>query len=331
MSSPHGQLPDFDALWDDDWNFERPAETEQAFLAILLRSAKDAPAAYRLEVLTQIARTQGLQRRFDAAHATLDQVQAALDDLDRPADDRPAPEHEALTPRVRYLLERGRVFNSAGEPARARPLFLAAWELATAAGAAGQDRYAVDAAHMLGIVEPAEQGLAWNRRALALAGGSDDPRARSWRGALYNNMGWTYHAAGAYAQALALFEAALVAWQEDGQTHLIALARWAIARTLRSLGRPQEALARQMARLQELQEGEKGQEEEEEEGARAGTSDGYVHEEIGECLLALGREEEARPHFARAWAVLSQNSWLAATEPERLERLRTLGAVGEGM
>ncbi len=28
MSSPHGQFPDFDDVWNDDWNFERPAETE---------------------------------------------------------------------------------------------------------------------------------------------------------------------------------------------------------------------------------------------------------------------------------------------------------------
>jgi hypothetical protein len=64
-----------------------------------------------------------------------------------------------------------------------------------------------------------------------------------------------------------------------------------------------------------------------EEHERAGTSDGYVREEIGECLLALGREAEARPHFARAWSLLSRNPWLAASEPARLERLRTLGSA----
>jgi len=44
----------------------------------------------------------------------------------------------------------------------------------------------------------------------------------------------------------------------------------------------------------------------------------------------LGREEEARPYFARAWSVLSQNVWLVETEPERLERLHTLGLAGKG-
>jgi hypothetical protein len=39
----------------------------------------------------------------------LDQVQAALDELSTP---------ESLTPLVRYLLERGRVFSSAAEPGR---------------------------------------------------------------------------------------------------------------------------------------------------------------------------------------------------------------------
>ena len=307
MASPSRHLPDFDALW----NYDRPAETEQAFLAILEQIADDGSSAYRLELLTQIARTQGLQRRFDAAHATLDRVQAALDD--RAADESGT---ETGTPGVRYLLERGRVFNSAGEPERARPLFLAAWRQATAAGQDGQYGYAVDAAHMLGIVESAEQSLEWNRKALALAEGSADPRARRWRGSLYNNMGWTYHAASEYELALAMFESARDAWEADGQTGRAPHARWAIARALRSLGRTQEALARQQALL--------------EEGERAGMSGGLVSEEIGECLLALGREQEAQPHFARAWALLSQDAWLAEAEPARLDRLRMLGAGSEG-
>ena len=56
-----------------------------------------------------------------------------------------------------------------------------------------------------------------------------------------------------------------------------------------------------------------------------GASDGFVFEELGECLSALGRNEEARPAFARALAVLSQDAWFVANEPERLEHLRTMG------
>jgi len=36
-----------------------------------------------------------------------------------------------------------------------------------------------------------------------------------------------------------------------------------------------------------------------------GETDGYVLQEVAECLLALGRDEEARPFLARASAALA--------------------------
>jgi tetratricopeptide (TPR) repeat protein len=297
MSSPSDQLPDFDG----QWKYDLPAETERVFREILQQTEQDAPLTYRLELLTQIARAQGLQRRFDDAHATLDVVQPQLES-----------EHgdDAIVPRIRYLLERGRVFNSSGQPDRARPLFLDSWQLASDHAA---DVYAVDAAHMLGIVEPGEAGLAWNRRALDLAEGSAEPRARRWRGSLYNNLGWTYHDGGEYDRALAMFESALACREADGRPAEVRAARWAVARALRSLGRTQEALERQMALLREPE--------------AAGANDGFVHEEIGECLLALGRGDEARRHFARAYEVLSVDPWLAEAEPDRLKRLQALSVA----
>ncbi|GAC1365533.1 MAG: hypothetical protein NVSMB3_14150 [Acidobacteriaceae bacterium] len=89
-------LPDFDKIWD----YGQPAVTEARFRA-LLPAAEATGADYHLQLLTQIARTQGLQAMdgkpelFAAAHATLDQVERALDSA------RPVV-------RVRYLLERGR-------------------------------------------------------------------------------------------------------------------------------------------------------------------------------------------------------------------------------
>jgi hypothetical protein len=53
-------------------------------------------------------------------------------------------------------------------------------------------------------------------------------------------------------------------------------------------------------------------------------ADGYVFEEIGECLLALNRAVEARPYFAKAYETLSQDEWLRDREPARLARLKEL-------
>ncbi|MHC4652653.1 MAG: tetratricopeptide repeat protein, partial [Planctomycetota bacterium] len=213
---------------------------------------------------------------------------------------------------VRYRLERGRVLNSSGRPDEARPLFLGAWEQA---GAHGYDFYTVDAAHMIAVVDLPEEALRWNEKALAVAQASDDERARNWEGSLCNNIGWTLHDAGEYQRALEMFERALAARVRQGEAADIRIARWCVARCLRSLGHVEEALDMQQVLLAEAE--------------AAGQPDGYTHEEIGECLLALGRAEEARPHFARAYEILSRDRWLADGEPDRLKRLAERGGVRE--
>lgn len=101
---------------DTYWEFSDPALSEARFRAAL----EPAQADVRLELLTQIARTFSLRRRFDEAHETLDEVETQLPGA-------------GPRPRVRYLLERGRTFNSNGEPEQARALFVAAWTQAQAA------------------------------------------------------------------------------------------------------------------------------------------------------------------------------------------------------
>jgi tetratricopeptide (TPR) repeat protein len=212
--------------------------------------------------------------------------------------------------RVRYLLERGRVFNSSKKPEEAKPLFLAAWDLAREAG---EENLAVDAAHMMGIVAPPEEAIEWNRKAMAEAEGAKDPKARNWLGSLYNNLGWTYHDKGDYATALDLFQKAY-AWRlEHKQEKETRIAKWCVARALRSLNRTDEALRMQEELLREWN--------------GAGGKDGFVYEELGECLLSLGRKEEAKPYFALAYGQLSQDSWLSANEPGRIKRLAELGEV----
>ena len=59
----------------------------------------------------------------------------------------------------------------------------------------------------------------------------------------------------------------------------------------------------------------------EEKGVEA---DGYVYEEIGECLLALGREAESKKYFKLAYDLLSKDEWLKANQADRLKRLAKL-------
>lgn len=266
--------PDLGALWD----FDRPAESGARFRALLQEALERDDATYRAELLTQIARAEGLQGRFEAADATLDAAASLFGDV------RPRA-------KVRWLLERGRVRNSSGRLADAVRLFEEAWALAVEAG---EDALAVDAAHMLGIAEaPGTPGtlwvmrqLGWHQRAISLAQRSADPKANAWLGSLLNDLGWTLHDAGRYDEALTAFERAL-AWREArGQVRETRIARWAFARCLRSLGRVTEALAIQERLRAEFD--------------AAGEDDPYVDEELAECRLALGRLEEVQARF-QSW------------------------------
>jgi tetratricopeptide (TPR) repeat protein len=285
-------LPDFDKLWD----YGNPAKSEASFRGLLPQARESGDRGYLAQLLTQIARAQGLQRRFEAAHGTLDEAEATLMAAGEPA-----------AARVRYLLERGRVFNTSGDPAKAKPLFLQAWD---AARAAGEDFHAVDAAHMLGIVEPPDAALDWSLTALALAEQSKNERAKKWLGALYNNIGWTYFDKKDYPRSLDLLVKAQ-AWYEQQKLPVpIRIARWSVAKLTRVLGKTAEALPVQQAL--------------EKEWAEAGEPDGYVFEEVAECHLALDHAAEAKRYFGLAYDLLSKDDDLNS-EPERLARIKKLG------
>lgn len=289
----HAALPSLDGLWD----FDQPQASEARFRDRLAQPGQALAAS--LEARTQLARALGLQGRFAEGHAELDRVDQAL--LSHPELRRVA---------LRGLLERGRLFHSAGEKAKARPLFEEAWALGQAIHEEG---LAVDAAHMVAIVATGAEAQAWNLKALALAEASAQPEAQAWRGSLLNNLGWACHEAGDFEAALGHFQKALAFREAKGQVGATEIARWSVGRCLRSLGRLSEALA-----LQEALKASMAQ--------RGAPPDGYVSEELGECLLALGREAEARPHLQQAHALLAQDAWFAQHEAARLARLKALGA-----
>ncbi len=285
-------MHDFDKLW----NYNEPAETENKFRSILLGINSGENAGYELELRTQIARTLGLQQKFEDAHKLLDQIELDL-------------QGEYPIARIRYFLERGRTLNSSGKKEESIPLFFEAWELGLKVKA---DFYAVDAAHMLGIAAKSDQQLIWNEKAMDLAEKSSDKRAQGWLGSLYNNIGWTYHDMKEYDQALTVFKKAL-AWRKAHQQVMeTQIAKWCVARTHRSLGDVDKALSMQYDLEKEIK-------------AAGQDADGYVAEEIAECLTLLGKPEEAAPYFMKAWTLLSPDIWLIQNEGERLERLKTLG------
>ena len=293
VADQDSNLPDLHRLWD----YNDPAGSEAKFRVSLKGAAASDDRGYHAELLTQIARAQGVQRQFDEAHRTLDEAEEMID----------GDMHRA---RVRLFLERGRVFNSAGSADKAKPLFIKAWQLASGEGI---DGLAVDAAHMVAVVEVDQEALKWNHTALDLANSSSDPDAQRWAGSLCNNIGWTYHSDGDYDKALTYFEQALQHRQAQGRADDIRIARWCVAKCLRSLERVEEALAIQRELERQIADVEH--------------PDGYVYEELAECLHALGRTDDARPYFLRAHELLSKDHWFVEGEAPRLARLATLGGV----
>jgi tetratricopeptide (TPR) repeat protein len=145
-----------------------------------------------------------------------------------------------------------------------------------------------------------------------LAEKTTDARARKWLGALYNNIGWSYHGQQDYASALTFFEKLLALRMDQQDERGALIARWSIGRTYRSLQRIDEALALQEELYVERQQ--------------AGLPpSGYVFEELAECLLLKDRAVEAKEYFRKAYEILSGDVWLVAEEEARIQRLRNLG------
>lgn len=221
-----------DALFLDTlWDFDDPHGSEERLRAVL--DSPETPGGERPELATQVARALGLQEKFDEAGSLLESVdEGAYGDPDA----GPAI-------RVRTLLERGRLRNSAGHTDAAVPLFEAA---AGRAHEAGLDFLEVDALHMLAIADLPRAGL-WTERGLAAVDGAsgtaaERARIQRWRVSLSNNMGWAFHDAGDFESALAQFQQAARAAAEVGTPAQQFQARWSVARALRSLQAYDEAL-----------------------------------------------------------------------------------------
>jgi len=270
------------------WDFGDLDGSERRLRGQLARERSDDG---RAEVLTQLARVEGLRGRLAEAGALLDDAATLA---------------SSEVARARIDLEQGRVRRSSGDPDGARPLFESAF---AAARAAGQDFVAADAAHMAALVAPdPETMLAWTRTGLELA--ESRQGAAYWAGPLLNNLGWAHDEAGELELAHDAFERALRAREAAGDGAEIAIARFALGRSLRLLGRAGEAAA-QLEQAVAFADA-------------AGEPDGWFHEELAEDYAALGRADEARAHARLALAALERDDPSFAGDAARRERLRSL-------
>jgi len=285
-------IPDFDKLWD----YDNPSETEKKFRDLIPEIKNSNDQSAYLQLLTQTARTLGLQMKFDEAHELLDEVEPLLTD-------------ELYVAKIRYLLERGRTFRSSKQVEKSRDLFLKAYELAVKHN---EDNYAIDAAHMLGIIEPYKEAQEWNELAIRLTEKTKDERAKKWLGPLYNNTAWNYHDNKEYEKALEVFRKNVDFHTEIQSKQQLIIAKWSVARALRSLERNDEAVEIQLSLLKEI--GEKGLEQ-----------DGYIYEELAELYLIKDYKAEAKKYFGLAYDLLSKDIWLSANEKDRLERIKSFG------
>ena len=273
-------------LWDFD-----DLDVSQARLEAQLQEERSDEG--RAEVLTQLARVAALREDFGEGDTMLDEAAALAGRSD-----------VAL---ARIELERGRVLRSSGEVEAALPLFESAFSRALEAG---QDFIAADAAHMAALAAPDRKGFVrWTERGIELAEQRDG--ASYWLGSLLNNLGWEYYEAGELEPALDAFERALLARERDPQNAAaIEIARYAVGKTLRALGRADEAipLLEQAAAWSEAED----------------APDGWFHEELAEAYAASARPDDARAHAQLAIPLLETADPSFASDAERSTRLRAL-------
>jgi tetratricopeptide (TPR) repeat protein len=272
------------------WDFDDLDATEQRLRRQLEDEVSDAG---RAEILTQLARVEGLRGEFDRGDALVDQAVGLAG--------------ESAVASARIDLERGRLRRSSGDEVSARPLFESAYSNAVAAE---QYFLAADAAHMVALVATDRDGFVdWTSRGIELA--ETHGSASYWAGPLLNNLGWEHYDAGELPAALDAFERALRARERDPANGAgLSLARYAVGKTLRGLGRADEAIP--------YLERAVGW------AASENRPDGWFHEELAEEYAAVGRLDDASAQARLAIPLLESDDPSFADDAERRTRLAAL-------
>ena len=192
-------------------------------------------------------------------------------------------------------------------PTKAHDIFARAWTLATDSNL---PFFAIDAALMLSSIRPPKFQNEWLKKALDIVESSGDTNVRLWLAQLLFLQGWHEYDFRQFEGALESFTRALeqpliIADETKG----FAL-QWSRARTLRALGRTQDALVIQEGLLDKMR--------------AKGKVNGHVYLEVAECKQLLNAKEEAKSYFESAYAELSANSWYSDNRIDELERMKYL-------
>ncbi len=230
---PASNSPRFEAFVSDQFDFDNAAETERRFqdyYRVAVARHDDLAAA---ELLTQVARAQGVQDHVQDANATLRSGAFAL-----------------ANPRLRarFALESGRLLRRGGDRDSAAQHFQQAFEIAQAAHL---DALAVDAAHMMALISSGDDTQHWVERGLAIAQASHDPVARHWVGTICFNWATSLSERGDHQAATTYFGRSLTAREHEGDRDLIRTTQLALAHELGLTDQTQRARVMLLRLLQE--------------------------------------------------------------------------------
>ena len=287
------QFPDIDGFWDFD-----DLPSTEVKIKDLVESETASGVSRSVELITQLARVQGLQRKISEARATL---LLAKDPITKHAGDTNARAE------IRFSIEQGRLFGLSMTPAQSLAYFEKAWNEATKAN---EVFFSIEAAVMLSISRPPKHQNEWLQKALHLAESTVDINAKLWLPQLYVMNGWHSFDFRKFDEALDNFQKALDQPQSIQSPIKRFAVRWSFARTLRALNRFQEALDIQRELKAEMQ--------------TVGKVNGHVFLEMAECFQLLQNLDEAKVHFEQAYKELSLNGWYSDNKSSELSRIQRL-------
>lgn len=182
--------------FEDAFDYDHPVESEMRLKAFAAQAEAAGDKVTEAEILTQVARSEGLEKKFAEAHANLDRAIALGIHNGRAS--------------IRISIERGRLYRLAGYTGKAAVYFRDAFEKAKATH---QDYLMLDSVHMIALNEPFDTSRNWVQRGLKMAAQSRDPKTLHWVAILNNNMGVAYLDRRDYADAIRCFKSAFAAYR----------------------------------------------------------------------------------------------------------------------